>query len=421
MTAAPNTSAGEPASPAPPARFAHFVDILARHRRFLVRWLAAATALSAIVAFLLPVQFKSVTSVFPAEEADLFGGLEGVASLAKSFSPKSIAGLGRDPELDRYLAILKSGRVLSAVINKFDLVKVYGFTSYPFEKATKELLANVEFTIEEENYLSVTVYDEDARRAAEMAEFFVEELNKVNTELRVTNARGNRTFIEERYKKNIDDLRTAEDSLKSFQKRYGVVAMPQQAEEAIKAGAEMTASLAMKEVELDVLRRTQSADHPMVTSARIEVEELRRKLQQMGSTGVGSAGDVKLMVPFRDIPELGSEYLRRFRDVEIQYKILQFLTPLFEQAKVEERKNTPSVIILDHAMPAERKSRPKRLVIILGGLFVGLVTGLLSIALTERWKTEQARDSEAYRSLSSLAAALREDLRVLFRKRTRRP
>jgi uncharacterized protein involved in exopolysaccharide biosynthesis len=59
------------------------------------------------------------------------------------------------------------------------------------------------------------------------------------------------------------------------------------------------------------------------------------------------------------MPDLGGEYIRRFRGVEIQYKILQFITPLYEQAKVEEKRQTPSVLILDNAVPAERKAKPK--------------------------------------------------------------
>jgi uncharacterized protein involved in exopolysaccharide biosynthesis len=59
------------------------------------------------------------------------------------------------------------------------------------------------------------------------------------------------------------------------------------------------------------------------------------------------------------MPDLGGEYVRRFRNFEIQYKILQFITPLYEQAKVEEKRQTPSVLILDKAGPAERKAKPK--------------------------------------------------------------
>ena len=227
------------------------------------------------------------------------------------------------------------------------------------EKTAKELLNNIEFTVETEGNLTITVYDRDPQRAADMANYFVEMLNTKNTELQVQNAHGNRLFIEERYKKNLSDLADAEDTLRAFQKKYGVIAMPEQVEASIKALAEITGQLAIKEVQANVLRRTQSLDNPTLMATQIEIDEIRNKLSQMNSGTKFSKNEMNVFVPFSKMPDLGSEYIRRYRDVEIQYKILQFLTPLYEQAKVEERRQTPSVLILDKAGPAERKSKPK--------------------------------------------------------------
>ncbi|MFN0158926.1 MAG: GumC family protein [Bacteroidota bacterium] len=356
------TSQGTPdALPLTPGgSFLEFLSVVSKHRKFISRFVLLTTVVTTVVMLLMPKWYKSTASVFPAEKADLFGALDGVSSLVKSFSPsRALSSLTGSSETDKYLAILKSATVLNAVIQKFDLVKVYDITSYPAEKTTKELLSNVDFNVESEGNLTISVYDKDPRRAADMANFFVEMLNKTNTELQVQNARGNRTFIEERYNKNLTDLAAAEDSLKAFQQRYGIIAMPEQTEASIKAGAEIAAQLALKEVELGVLRRTQSPDHPLAIGAEIEIDELNRKIKQMNSGTQGAESDMKILVPFYRVPQLGQTYIRRFRDVEIQYKILQFLTPMYEQAKVEERRQTPSVIVLDRAGPAERKSKPK--------------------------------------------------------------
>jgi len=348
----------EPQTPA--SSMIDFLSVLTKYRKFISRFIVICTVGTLVIALLLPKWYKSTASVFPAEKADLLGGLEGIASLAKSFSPsKALSSLNSNPESDRYLAILKSGTVFKAVIQKFDLVNVYGITSYPGEKTVKELLDNVEFKAEDEGNITITVYDREPQRAANMANYFVEMLNNTNTELQVQNARGNRQFIEERYKKNLTDLATAEDSLKLFQKKYGVVAMPEQMEASIKAAAEITGQLTLREVQANVLRRTQSTDNPSLIATQIEIDELRKKISQMNEGTNISKDEMKVFVPFNKIPDLGSEYIRWFRDVEIQYKILQFLTPLFEQAKVEENRQTPSVLILDKAAPAERKAKPK--------------------------------------------------------------
>jgi tyrosine-protein kinase Etk/Wzc len=369
---------------APSSTVLDLLAVLTKYRRFLSWFVLGTTVVVTVVALLSPRWYKSSASVFPAEKADLLGGLEGIASLAKSFSPsRALTSLGSNPETDRYMAILKSGTVLNAVIQKFDLVHVYDITAYPGEKTMKELLSNVEFTVESEGNLTISVYDKDPQRAADMANFFVQELNRANSELQVQNARGNREFIEQRYKKNLSDLAAAEDSLTAFQKRYGVIAMPEQTEASIKAAAELTAQLALKEVQVGVLRRTQSVDNPALASISIEVDELRRKLSQMNSGAGLSEGEMKVFVPFKRIPDLGAEYVRLFRDVEIQYKILQFITPLYEQAKVEERRETPSVVVLDRAGPAERKAKPKVSLYALMAFVFSTLAALLVIFVRE--------------------------------------
>ncbi len=144
----------------PASSLMDFLSVITMYRKFISRFIIICTIGTMIVTLLLPKWYKSTASVFPAEKADLLGGLEGIASLAKSFSPtKALSSLTGNTETDRYMAILKSGTVLNAVIQKFDLVHVYDITSYPMEKTVKELLNNVEFNVETEGSLTIMVYD----------------------------------------------------------------------------------------------------------------------------------------------------------------------------------------------------------------------------------------------------------------------
>lgn len=399
-TKEPTNESPELTTERPSNTLLQILEVVTKYRVFVSRFVLGATIITVIIALLLPKWYKSTASVFPAEKADLFGALEGVSSLVKSFSPaRALTSLTGSTETDRYLAILKSGTVLNAVIQKFDLVNVYDITSYPQEKTTKELLSNVEFAVETEGNLTITVYDKDPQRAADMANYFVELLNKTNTALQVQNARGNREFVGERYEKNLVDLKAAEDSLRSFQKRYGVISMPEQTEASIKAAAELSAQLALKEVQMGVLRRTQSVDNPIAAGTQIEIEELRNKLAGMNSTGAGPDGRMKILVPFSQIPDLGIEYVRRFREVEIQYKILQFITPLYEQAKVEERRQTPSVIVLDTAGPAERKAKPKVTLYALIALVASTLISITVVFSLEGLDRLRASDPQRFRNV----------------------
>jgi uncharacterized protein involved in exopolysaccharide biosynthesis len=364
--------------------FLDFLSVLTKYRRFLVWFIIGVTIITTVVAFVSPKWYKATASVFPAEQTDLFSGMDGISSLVKTFAPgKRLGSLTGPSETDRYIAILKSSAVLTEVIKKFDLVKVYEITSYPVEKTTKELLSNVAFEIQDEGNLTISVYDKSPQRTAAMANYFVELLNKTNSELHAQNSRGNREFIEQRYNQNLTDMKNSEEAMKIFQKKFGVIAMPEQIEASIKAGADIYGKLSAKEVELSILKRTLSEESPLVESAKIEVQELQKKINEMNSGKSISDDQMKIFIPFKQAPDLGAEYVRHYRNLEIQYKILQFITPLFEQAKVEERRSTPSVIVLDQAGVPERKAKPKVSLYTLMAFVISSVIGLFIIFTRE--------------------------------------
>jgi tyrosine-protein kinase Etk/Wzc len=367
--------------------FLDFFMIIARWRRFIVWFVLTVTILTTIIALVSPKWYKATASVFPAEQTNLFSGLEGISSLMKNFSPVGrLASLAGPTEAERYVGILKSDNALLKIIDKFDLTKVYNISKYPRLNTIKELTENTQFEITEEGTLQINVYDKDPVRAADMANYFVQTLNEINSNLQVQNARGNRAFIEQRYNKNLEDMRKSEEALKTFQLKFGVVAMPEQLEASIKAGAAIYAQLVTKEVELNVLRRTFSESHPSALAAQVEVDEIRKKIKELNDGTNTTQDEMKIFVPYRQTPQLAADYIRLYRDVEIQYKILQFITPLYEQAKVEEQRNTPSVVILDKALVPERKAKPKGSIYALVAFVVSLLISLLTVFILEALK-----------------------------------
>ncbi len=380
------------------------VSVILRWRRFILLTVLTTTLITGVVAFLLPKWYKATASVFPAEQANLFPGLEGVSSLVQSFSGKKLSSLTGPSETDRYMAILKSDRVLSEMINHFNLIEVYGYSdaSYRGEKTAKDLIANTELELQDEGNLTISVYDKDPKRAAEMANYYVKILNETNSELQAQNAKGNRLFVEQRFEKNLTDLRSAEESLKVFQLKNGVLAMPEQTTASIKAGAEVYGQLAKKEIELDVLKRTLTPGHPNVEEKEIEVSAIKRKLKEMSEGGSATADEMKIIVPFRQTPELAVEYIRLFRNVEIQYKILQFITPVYEQSKVEENRSTPSVVVLDRATPPERKAKPKISMFMLLAFVISILFSLIVTFTDEAIRRIRLMSPEKYNSILSV-------------------
>jgi uncharacterized protein involved in exopolysaccharide biosynthesis len=212
----------------------------------------------------------------------------------------------------------------------------------------------VSFEEQPDEYITLEVLDRDPDRAAAMANFYVEQLNVLSIELATQEARSNREFIQRRLEEAWADLHRAEDSLRAYQEKAGVIITPEQ-EETMRGIASLYAMKARKEVERAIARRTAGEDNPVARQLALEIEELNRKL-------VG-------------YPEIGLQSLRLYRDVMIQQRIVEFLTPIFEQARIDEVKDIPVVVTLDRAVAPERKAKPQRALIVL------VVTGVTGFGL----------------------------------------
>lgn len=392
--------------------FFEFLIVTVKYRWFLFWFVFIITGSATLYALLAPKWYKSTASVLPAEKTDLLSTLSGLSGLAKGFSAsKGLAALtGGSSESDKYMAILMSATVTDDVIKKFDLRKEYDYEDDYYEKVVKEWQSNLELEIQDEGNLTITVYDKDPRKAADIANYMVERLNEINTKLSVTNATANREFVEKRYLQNVTDINNLEDSMRKFQEKYGVIAVPEQLEATVKSMSSIYVDLYKKEVEFNVLKQTYGNDHPMTATTKIELSELEKKIDQLNAGTDKSQQDVKLLIPFKQAPELGNEYLKIYRNLEIQYKILEFIQPLYEQAKIEEVRNTPSVLVLDKAAPPDRKAKPKGSIYALVSFVSSTVMGFFLVFVKELFTKMKAQDPGRH---NYIFLQLKSDLRKL--------
>lgn len=392
-----------------------FITVTVKYRWFLFWFVFIVTVSASMYAVLSPKWYQSTASVLPAEKNDLLSSLSGLSNLAKGFSSgRGLAALaGGSSETDKYVAILKSATITDDVIKKFDLRKEYDREDDYYDKVVKDWQSNCEFEIQDEGNLIISVYDKSPQKAANIANYLVKRLNDVSTELGVTNAKANRQFVEKRYFQSVNDINNLETSMKMFQEKHGVIAVPEQLEATVKSMSNIYAELYKKEVEFNVLKQTYGADHPVTANAKVEMDELQKKINLLNSGKDNSQKEIKLLIPFKQAPELGNQYLKIYRNLEIQYKILEFIQPLYEQAKIEEVRNTPSVLILDKAGPAERKAKPKILLYLSLSLVISISIGLLIVLLLESMHRFRNIDSKRF---DQLVNTVKSDFKF-FRRR----
>ncbi|HMN48496.1 MAG TPA: Wzz/FepE/Etk N-terminal domain-containing protein [Ignavibacteriaceae bacterium] len=395
--------------------FFEFVTITVKYRWFLFFFILIVTVSITSYALLSPKWYKSTASVLPAEKTDFLSAITGVSSLIKNFSPsKGLSALTGPTETDKYIAILKSASVINDVIKTFNIKKVYDLEDAYGEKIYKRLMSNLEIEVQEEGNLTISVYDKDPKRAAEIANFMVSKLNEISTKLSSANANANRVFIEKRYIQNKQDITDLENQMKDFQKKYGVTAVPEQIEATLKSMSEVYVDLYKKEIQYNILQQSMGEDHPLTKNAKIEMEELNKKIKKLNEGNDKSEQDIKLLIPMKLAPDLANKYLKIYQELKIQYSILEFVTPLYEQAKIEEVRNTPTVLVLDEAFPADHKAKPKAMIYAAVSFTSSIVLGFVIIFLLELIRKMKIVEPNKYKYITE---QLRKDLSKIGIKR----
>ncbi len=123
---------------------------------------------------------------------------------------------------------------MTDVINKFHLMKYYGIDDNNMDKAIKAFRDDISADPNEYGMIDFSIINKNPKISAEIANYLVDLVDSLNIKFNIERARNNRVFIEKRYVQNVRDLKNAEDSLFKFQRKYGIVAVPEQLEVTVK-------------------------------------------------------------------------------------------------------------------------------------------------------------------------------------------
>ncbi len=361
-----------------------FVILMRKWRRFLIINIGVFTLAALVISLLLPKSYRAEAKILTSSGDIAALGLSGLVS---DLPFKGLGLLPKSDETLRYLAILNSRTLLMRIAEKFDLQKRYETADW--QKTLRALQGNCKFDVNIDESISIHVWDKEPEFAAKMANSFVEMLDSLNIALRLEKAKSDREFLQTRLEENKRDLAQAELNLRDYQEKFGVIEVKEQTKVAIQTIAELEAQILLKETELRYKSNYLSPDHLDIQNLKTEIREIKKSLNeiQYGSNGDDASGNPSFLMTGKDVPELAMNYLRAWRDVEIQNAIHKILTQQFEQAKIMEAKQTPTLQVLDWAVPPIYKDRPKRSLIVLGAFFFSAVLSIFFIFAVEKWRT----------------------------------
>ncbi|NNF58365.1 MAG: lipopolysaccharide biosynthesis protein [Rhodothermaceae bacterium] len=364
---------------------------LLRHRWLIIGLTFLAGIGSIAISLMLPVWYRAETRVLLPE-----GGDSSMLSMLNEVAPGAAALIGGSSgEYTRYLSILTSRTLLDRTVERFNLVEVYETTETedPRGNAIKMLIENFEYNVALDfDYLGVAMLDQDPERAALMANFMVDELNRTNTRLTAANARQNREFIEGRLALAEAQLDSAQTELQVFQEQSGVLDVELQGGAFYAALADARAQVTELEIEYGALRRQYGDENPGVEAARDALTEARASLNTLQS-----GGDAILPVPMGSLPEVGRRYANLYQEVVTQGRIIEVVRPLLEQARFQEDREAKAVQVLDPAIPPMRKAKPKRAYIVIAATFSVLLLACVFVLARAWWRIHAAEIAQQLR------------------------
>ena len=367
-------------------------------RRFLIFGITVVAAIGAIIiSLLLPKWYLASSRLLLPEgsSAGLLGMLDDLPSAAKSI----LGGGGGD--FTRYLAILGSRTVMERVVDEFDLITIYklGDEQHAKDKAIKELRGNVDLVVDKEyDYLSIEVLDRSPDRAAAISNFFVYELNRLNSQLASQSAGNLRRYVQQRYNEAFAVLDSVEGALQVFQEQHGVYELETQMEGFFTQIVEMRVAQLQAEALYETALSQYGPDNPQVVTLREASNAARRQYD------AALAGQERLMpVPQSAIPSVARRYLELERNRLIQARILEVIAPMLEHARLDEQREIMAVQVVDHAVPPVRKEYPKRMIIVLAMTLSAFLLALFAVIVHHWWQ----RNHAAY--ASQLRHAVREE------------
>jgi tyrosine-protein kinase Etk/Wzc len=339
--------------------------VLANHKKLILGLPMVVAVLAAGFSLLIPNIYTATTRILPPQSqssasallAQQLGGLAGLAGAAGIKNPS-----------DLYVGMLRSRTVADNLIQRFDLNKVY---EQRLQSNTRsQLESNTVITPGKDGIISIHVDDKDPKQAAEIANAYVEELFKLTKVLAVTEASQRRLFFERQLAEAKDSLVASEATARQALETGGLVQVEGQGRALAEITARLRGQITVKEVQIGAMRTFASDRNPDLRLAQQELESLKRELAKFEGTSERPPEGRKAG------KSEGLNSVGLLRNVKYHETIYELLAKQFELSKIDEARDSAVVQVMDRALEPDRKSKPKRLQIV---ILVALVTGVLVV------------------------------------------
>ena len=380
--------------------------ILAKHKNFIFITTLIVSIIAVIYSLLATQFWVSTATILPSsDKQDSF-------SISSSFLggfASSMLG-GEKSGAYSFTGIMHSRTFSLDVVKKFNLIEYFEIeepdTLISYEAAVQNLIDNVvNFGINEENgFLSISVETKDKYLSADIANYYWLKLDEFNKSVRMTKGKLQKEFIEKRLVEVKESIDISSNTLNEFQKKYNTIDLKEQAKSVVSLYSDLASEKITNEIELEFSKQFFSEANQKIESLEARNNILNKKIVEMER----NSGELKpkYILSIDDIPDISLQYSQILLNLEIQQKIYEYLYPQYESAKIDELKDLPTIEIIDKAVPAGKRSKPKRAIICIISFICALLFSSLFALILDAIKGLR-NDDDRYEKVQDIYKALK--------------
>lgn len=366
------------------------IVILGRKYFFIISVLLF-TIVGLILSLIMTKHYTAITEILPPQKQ--------FTSILDNILPESqFSGLLKSLNMggnstDQFLGILHSNRLAEAVIDSLKLIPHYTGKKKQYfkEDVLRSFFRSVKIEENDFGNIEISVSDTNPKLAASIANTIVAKLDQISFEISTESAKNSRLFFEERLK----EIKLAQDSslgkLTQFQVTHNYIDLDQQVKSSIEALAKLEGNKMGLELQIAQLKNRLGSNNNQIRSLNEDHSVLEKQIQSYMENGSGD-----LILSLKNAPDLAVKYALLLREAKLQETLYHFAIQMYEQSKLSETNSIPSVQVLQIAEIPQKKSRPKRQIILLLFFFSGIIFSTMSILMEKWYLTQKEQTSEIF-------------------------
>jgi uncharacterized protein involved in exopolysaccharide biosynthesis len=363
------------------------IAILLKYKKMIIFPTLIVSLIAVVYIMLVPKYWVSTAKFMPLQEQRATMPLAGSQLLGMGLSM-----LGPQIQVNalEMIAIINSRTFSENVVRKFDLIAYFEIEDEDERVEMEEAVEALNKKVKDVNLdretgiITLNTETKDKHLSADIANYYIELLDRHNLENRMTKGRQKREFIEERLTNVKAKIDSIANEINKFQKQHNVIDLELQAMNLVDLYSDIISEQVTTEIELDFNRQFIEPSSPMIAKLEAKNQLLKQRIADLEH--VDKREEKLFVLNLKDLPDLGLQYMELELTMEIQTKIYEYLYPIYEEARIDEIKDLPTIEVLDQAIPAGLRSKPSRARFCIITFLITIVTLSIAAIVVERIK-----------------------------------